>query len=349
MSPDARAWALAAPAALYGLAVRARNRWFDRAGHVLPAPIPVISIGNLAVGGTGKTPLVAWLASRLEGAGQLPAVVSRGYRGSAGRGPVLVSTGDGPRVDARVGGDEPFLLARALPRAIVVVGADRLEGVRAAAAAGATVALLDDGFQHRRLGRDLDIVLLDGRAPFANGRLIPAGPLREPPASLTRADLVVLTRLAEPDAAEGAVRAVREAGFTGAVARAGHRRAGFFTASGQPAAQPTRALAFCGIGDPELFRNDLVAGGTELVAFEPFRDHHPFDAAGLRELQKRARGAGVPLVTTEKDLARLLSLGGSALSEGPLLALRIDARVWDESVVWEAVRRALARRATGPR
>jgi tetraacyldisaccharide 4'-kinase len=341
VSRGAQASILAAPAAVYGLAIRARNRWYDRPSAVRRASIPVISIGNLAVGGTGKTPLVAWLASRLQGARQVPAVVSRGYGGTAGRGPVIVSTGGGPTVDARLSGDEPFQLARALPEAIVVVGSDRIAGVRAAAAAGATVALLDDGFQHRRLWRDLDVVVLDGRAPFANGHLLPAGPLREPASSLRRADLVVLTRLKEGDTANRAIGLVREAGFTGPVARAGHRRAGFVTSSGGPADPPARALAFCGIGDPASFREDLVAGGTALVGFEAFRDHHPFDAATWRGLLDRARSAAVTLVTTEKDLARLSSLGEPLLAGAPLLALRIEACVWDEEVVSAAVRQAI--------
>lgn len=345
MRSGASASILAAPAALYGLAVRARNRWYDRSSAVRRASIPVISVGNLAVGGTGKTPLVAWLASRLQSAGQVPAIVSRGYGGTAGRGPLLVSTGGGPRVDARQSGDEPFHLARALPGAIVVVGADRVAGVRAAAGSGATVALLDDGFQHRRLGRDLDVVVLDGRGPFANGRLLPAGPLREPPSSLRRADLVVLTRLAEGDTAERPTGLVREAGFTGPVARAGHRRTGFVTSSGQSADPPTRALAFCGIGDPASFREDLIAAGTAVVGFEAFRDHHPFDAATWRELLDRARRAGASLVTTEKDLARLLTLDEPLLAGAPLLALRIEACVWDEGVISDAVRGALAARA----
>jgi tetraacyldisaccharide 4'-kinase len=344
---EAAVLVLRAPAALYEAAVRLRNRWFDRGASVRRAGIPVISVGNLAAGGTGKTPLVAWLAARVRELGRTPAIVSRGYGGSAGRGPLIVSTGDGPLVDARACGDEPFQLARSLPGVVVVVGSDRWAGARAGAAAGAGTAILDDGFQHRRLARDLDLVVLDGRAPFGNGRLIPAGPLREPPSSLRRADVVVLTRLAGNDPAPAAMRSVRGAGFLGPVVRAGHSTVGFATAAGSPAPAPARALAFCGIGDPELFRRDLLAAGTESLEFESFRDHHPYAAATWRRLRDRARSEGLALVTTEKDLARLLSLPGERVADSPLLVLRIESRVWDEAELLEMVRTSLASEAGG--
>jgi tetraacyldisaccharide 4'-kinase len=334
--------ALALPSAAYGLAVRVRNAWFDRPRSVRRGLLPVVSIGNLAVGGTGKTPLARWLASHLQDAGEIPAIVSRGYGGHAGPGPLIVSTGSGPRVDARACGDEPFLLAKSLPGVIVVVGSDRVEGVGAAAGAGATVAVLDDGFQHRRLARDLDVVVLDGRAPFGNGRLLPAGPLREPPGSLDRAGVVVLTRLTRNDGGAAATRRVRAAGFSGPIVRAGHRRLGFRTQDGAASAPPSRAVAFCGIGDPDLFRRDLEAEGVTPVAFLAFRDHHRYDAASWERLAGRARASGVPLVTTEKDLVRLdARLHGRR--EGPtLLALAIETQVWDEAVLLRAVSDAVA-------
>ena len=332
---------LSLPAAVYGAAVRIRNAWFDRANAPRAAALPVISVGNLAVGGTGKTPLVAWIAARLLAAGQRPAIVSRGYRGTAGSGPLLVSTGSGPRVDARACGDEPFLLARRLPGVVVIVGADRIEGVRAAAAAGATVAVLDDAFQHRRIARNLDLVVLDARAPFGNGRLLPAGILREPPASLARADLVVLTRLDADDRADSSVAAVRAAGFSGPVVRAGHRLAGFFDEGGRPAGTPAEAFGFCGIGDPELFRSDLARAAVRLSGFESFPDHHAYTRATWERLV--ARAGSVPLVTTEKDLARLAALAGRADAPHGLLALRIEAAVWDEAALLEALGLGTAR------
>lgn len=334
--------ALAIPAAAYGAAIRLRNAWYDRPASVHRAAIPVISVGNLVLGGTGKTPLVAWIARRLSTMGLVPAVVSRGYGGHAGPGPLMVSTGGGPRVNAWACGDEPHLLARSLPGTIVIVGADRVEGARAAAGAGAAAVILDDGFQHRRLARDLDIVVLDARAPFDAGHLIPRGSLRERPEALRRAQLVVLTRVTEGGAATAAVDAVRAAGFAGPVVRAGHRTTGFHDASGSATVAPARALAFCGIGDPGLFRSDLEAAGVVTARFRTFRDHHAYGVAGWQALIAEARAMGVPLITTDKDYSRLAAAVGSSLSTAPLVVLRIETVVWDEPVLVDALRTALA-------
>jgi tetraacyldisaccharide 4'-kinase len=325
--------------------VRLRNAWYDRPSSTRRASVPVISVGNLAVGGTGKTPLVAWIARHLQAEGSIPAVVSRGYGGKAGPGPLLVSTGGGPRVNARTCGDEPHLLARSLKGVIVVVGSDRIEGARCAAAAGAGVVLLDDGFQHRRLARDLDIVVLDARAPFCDGRLLPQGPLRERPQAVTRAQLVVLTRVRAGDLASGAIHAVKAAGFTGPIVRAGHRATGFRDATGAACAAPARALAFCGIGDPGLFRADLQAAGVETARFHAFRDHHPYTLAGWEALIAEAKSLNVPLVTTEKDLSRLEAAAGASLARVALVVMRIEAVVWDEARLLDAVRGAVTAHA----
>jgi tetraacyldisaccharide 4'-kinase len=340
--------ALSIPAFAYGKVVGWRNRWYDRPGAARRASVPVMSVGNLAVGGTGKTPLVAWMARRLQKEGWVPAIVSRGYGGAAGPGPLVVSTGEGPRVNARTCGDEPHLLASSLNGVIVVVGADRFEGARAAAAAGAAVVLLDDGFQHRRLARDLDIVVLDARAPFDGGSLLPRGALREPPASLARAQLVVLTRVHEGDPATEAVRIVRAAPYAGPVVRAGHRTTGYTDASGAERTAPQSALAFCGIGDPGLFRWDLTAAGIVLAGFHAFRDHHPYTVAEWEALVAEASARGVPLVTTAKDLSRLQAAAGASLARAELAVLRIETVVWDEPVLWEAMRSALGSSTGSP-
>ena len=340
-SPLAAA-ALAIPAAAFAVAVRVRNAWYDRPSASRRATVPVVSVGNLAVGGTGKTPLVAWIARRLKSEGLVPAIVSRGYGGTAGPGPLVVSTGEGPRVNARACGDEPHLLARSLRGVIVVVGADRVEGTRVAAAAGAGCVVLDDGFQHRRLARDLDIVILDGRAPFSDGRLLPQGSLREPPRSVRRAQLVVLTRVREGDLATAAIAAVRSVGYAGTIVRAGHRTTGFTDASGQVCPAPRRALAFCGIGDPELFRRDLKAAGVDAAGFRAFRDHYPYSVSDWDALVLEAKGLGVPLVTTEKDLSRLEAAAGASLTRAQLAVLRIETVVWDEAPLLAALRDALA-------
>ena len=293
------------PELAYTAAVRVRNRLFDAHLVTLGAGVPVISVGNITVGGTGKTPLVAWLATRLREAGMLPAVVSRGYAGRAGRGPLVVSDGRGPLVGPDWSGDEPFLLARMLPGVPVVVGADRPAAARRARDMGAEVVLLDDGFQHRRLRRDLDLVLLDAGSPIGNGHLLPAGILREPPSSLARADAVVVTRCAPEGPPHALIDFVRRHRPGAPVIGATHRRDGWVDARGAAACAPDRAVAFCGIAVPEGFHADLRAEGVEILSGRSFPDHHRYAEHDLRALAELARRAGATLVTTEKDIVRL--------------------------------------------
>ena len=323
----------------YGAAVRERNRRYDVPGAAIRARVPVLSVGNLVAGGTGKTPMVAWLVRRLASEGWTPAVVTRGYGGRAGKGPLLVSSGDGERVGPEICGDEPVLLARSLPGALVLAGSDRVAVSEAAAAEGADVVVLDDGFQHRRLARDLDLVLLDGTDPFGNGRLLPAGTLREPLESLARASAVIVTRCSPQDdvAAIAAVVGRHAPGVP--VLRSGHRRAGFVTAAGERIPALGRAVAFCGIGNPALFLRDLEEEGVEIAAARAFPDHHPYVPRELRGLAKLAGKHGAALVTTEKDLVRVPE------SAALVVALRIEALVHDEEPLLALVRRVLGRAA----
>ncbi len=329
--------ALLVPLALaYGRAVRARNRRYDRPGASRGIPIPVLSVGNLAAGGTGKTPMVVWLVRHLEAEGRKPTVVTRGYGGRAGKGPLLVSSGGGPLAGPEVCGDEPVLLARALPGIPVLAGSDRVAGAEAAVVEGADIVVLDDGFQHRRLARDLDLVLLDGTDPFGNGRLLPAGPLREPTEALARASAVIVTR-SRPDADVSAIAAVVARCAPGVpVLRAGHRRTGFASASGAPVARPTRAVAFCGIGNPVPFLRDLEEEGVEIAAARVFPDHHPYLRREIQGLAKLAGRHGGALVTTEKDLVRV-----PAAVADPVLALRIETVVHDAEPLLALVRKAI--------
>jgi tetraacyldisaccharide 4'-kinase len=331
-------WSVASLA--YGGIVRLRNRSYDRPSAVKRASIPVLSVGNLTVGGTGKTPLVAWLARRLQEIGRQPAIVSRGYGGRAGRGPLIVSGGSGPRCPVVECGDEPYMLARSLNGTIVVVGSDRPAGADAAAAAGADVVLLDDGFQHRRLFRDMDIVLLDRDAPFGNGRLLPGGALREPLDALGRADVIVVTRCEADDPLGEVEKGVRRHNSDAPILRAGHRGVGFVDQSGLAAAPPSRAAAFCGIGNPARFRHDLEASGIEVVEFRTYRDHHRYTPADIASLERLAGDRGCDLVTTEKDLVRL---GPDRFSKGAplLLASRIEAVVHDAAPLIAALDRTL--------
>ncbi len=316
--------ALLRPAAwIYGAAVGFRNRRYERTTR-LPSPIPVISVGNLTAGGTGKTPVVEWIVRRLLALGRRPAIVSRGYGGNAGKGPVLVSAGEGPLVPASRCGDEPWLLALRLRGTLIVVGSDRSAGVEEASSANADVAVLDDGFQHRRVPRTLDLVLLDADSPVGNGRLFPAGPLREPPSSVARADAVLLTRWQEGENATGTEALVRRHNPRCPILRVPFRPAGFVDALFEPAADPGPSFAFCGIGNPVSFRESLEAEGVEVLRFEVFRDHHPYLADELGLLYALARRRGATLVTTEKDLARMEESWRRAFGHD-LRALRVEA------------------------
>jgi len=333
-------WPLRAAAPLYAAAVRARNRFYDRPGRSCRAAAAVVSVGNLTVGGTGKTPLVRWIAARLRDDGQLPAIVSRGYGGRAGRGPLEVSHGSGPLCAPADCGDEPFMLAESLPGVLVVVGSDRCRATAKAVSLGADVIVLDDGFQHRRIARDLDIVLLDARAPFGNGRMIPAGTLREPIGSLCRAGLVVITRSRPQDGPTEIDRKVRRHNPHVPILRAGSRRLGFRDVKGRPVPPPRRALPFCGIGQPAGFHEDVVAEGVEIVGFVARRDHYRFREDELESLRERAARLDAVRVTTEKDLARLS--GGKTKLPTSLLTLAIETVPYDEATLVGALGDAVA-------
>jgi tetraacyldisaccharide 4'-kinase len=327
---------LALPSRIYGALIGMRNRHYDRPGNSIAAGLPVLSVGNLTVGGTGKTPVVAWLAKRLLDAGLKPAVVSRGYGGTAGKRPRVVSEGDGPLHGSTVCGDEPYLLASRLAGALVLVGSDRLAGAKTAAEHGADAVILDDGFQHRRLARDLDILLLDSDKPFGSGRLLPAGNLREPVSGLGRAGVIVITRSREKQLSPEIELALRRFNPSATIVHSWHKPIGFVDRRGDLVAAPSRAVVFCGIGNPCQFRRDIESLGIEIAAFREYPDHHRYGARDLGELQRLAVD-GTALLTTEKDLARL-----DAPQELPLTALRIDAEIDEAELLFRAAMEAIA-------
>jgi tetraacyldisaccharide 4'-kinase len=297
-------WAASVP---YGWGVRWRNRLFDRGWkHAVRAAVPVVSVGNLTVGGTGKTPCVEYVARFYRRLGLRVAVLSRGY-GSA----------HGPN-------DEALVLEENLPDVPHLQGADR-----AALAATAVeeleseVLVLDDGFQHRRLARDLDVVLVDATDPWGGGHLLPRGLLREPPRGLRRAGVVVLTRCDQVGAGERARLREAVARFAPGVplAESRHRPLGLVTAGGAEAGldllQGRPAAAFCGLGNPDGFRHTLEQLGAAAVAFRTFPDHHAYTRADVEGLRGWAGQlpAGCVILTTQKDLVklRLERLGGRDL------------------------------------
>ncbi len=322
---DALSPLIGRPASLVYRAVSALHRAaYDRGWRRAERlPVQVLSVGNLEVGGTGKTPAVAALAQAALRAELRPAILTRGYGGS-GRAGVLrngawASGGAGGAAsgsaDVHDAGDEPILLSRALPSVPVVVGKRRAENARALLAAGERVDLflLDDGFQHRALARDGDLVLLDARRPFANGRLLPAGPLREPPAALRRAHHILLTGAAPdepPDA--GVARLLDRLAPEAARGRAWIETRGL-SPLGDPCARAPalRGLdvhAVAAIARPERFRESLEREGARVAEWSVFRDHHRFTPAEARSIECAARDAGHVLVTTAKDAVRLAPL-----------------------------------------
>jgi tetraacyldisaccharide 4'-kinase len=272
-------------ASLFGLGVRARNALYDRAivrGKRLQGP--VVSVGNLSVGGSGKTPFVILLGELLKSRGIKFDILSRGY-GRQTKGVALVDPG-GSSSDF---GDEPLLMARRLGVPIIV-GEERHEaGVFAENKFGPQFHLLDDGFQHRALARDFDIVLVTPEDP--RDRFLPAGRLREPLSSLSRADAMVLTSGASPDA-------FRNAGATKLVWRV---RRGIL-----PKNVPDRPIVFCGIARPQNFVLQLRTAGIDPVAEAFYRDHHAYKESDIRDLlQLRQQSEAGGFVTTEKDAINL--------------------------------------------
>ncbi len=251
------------------------------------APVPVLCVGNATVGGTGKTPIVLDLLGRLAGRGVEVHGLCRGYGGSL-EGPVRVDPRQHAVDDV---GDEALLLAAIAP---TWVARDRLAGARAAAAAGAVAIVLDDGLQYSRLQKQMSLLVVDAATGFGNGRVVPAGPLREPAGrALTRADVLVLVGDGTPTDAD-------LASFSGACWRC---RLGATPEA--EALAGTRAVAFAGIGRPEKLFETAQALGIELVATVAFPDHHRFTAAELKTLSDQACGLGARLLTTTKDLVRL--------------------------------------------
>lgn len=301
---------------------------------------PVVSVGNLSVGGTGKTPFVAFLAELLMKRGWKPGILTRGYGRRKGAKLVPIAQGDRRAPDPREVGDEPALLARKLPEVPIVVGADRFRaGLLAEEKFGVNVHILDDGFQHLALARDVDIVLLDSTQELSDDALLPAGRWREPLSALNRAHLVVITRteLADPQPLEIRLGDAKS-------------RASIFrclttlkdlvdVASGKIASRESvgaaRVHAFCGIGNPDAFFRNVEQWGFAVVATASFPDHHVFEPSDVSRLVAKAREASAKaLITTEKDA---LNLPAVEKTEMPLWACVVQSEVHGANAFAEAL------------
>ncbi|MDD3581220.1 MAG: tetraacyldisaccharide 4'-kinase [Desulfobacca sp.] len=320
----------------YGWGARGR-RWLYDAGWRPARRLPsgVISIGNLTVGGTGKTPLVAYLARRFNDQGQRVVILSRGY-GSQAPGVQVIADGDQIYCQPPQCGDEPYWLARQLPGIPVLTGADRYAaGLVAAERFHPDLMLLDDGFQHYQLHRDLDLVLLDAERPFGNGRLLPKGPLREPVSTLRRSLVLVLTRYREEQHREQ-YQSLKAAFPEQTILRARLRPSRVFSpCSGEMASAESlrgqRLLAFAGLAHPWRFAASLQELGAKVVEFHPFPDHYAYDITDLTRLAGQSRQLGVQaLITTEKDWARL---GERWELAPPLLVLGLEVELLDSYAI----------------
>jgi len=289
-----------------GLAIRRaayRHGWFKT--HRLNRP--VVSVGNLTTGGTGKTPLVRYIAELLLKRGWKPSILTRGYGRRRGPHLILLEPATARTADPREVGDEPALLARALPEVPIVVCADRFcAGCVAEIRCNVAVHILDDGFQHWALARDVDIVLLDVTQELSDQALLPAGRQREPLSALGRAHIVVLTRteLGDPQPLESRVRQVNP---KAAIFHASTKLSEFVDINNGRVYPPTAFQAepmhaFCGIGNPKAFFTDLRKWGIGLTAEDSFRDHHVYGGDEIGPIITRAEASGAKaIVTTDKD------------------------------------------------
>lgn len=301
---------------------------------------PVVSVGNLAVGGTGKTPFTIWLANRLRRAGLRPVIISHAYRASA-EWPLVVSRGNGAsRPPSAIAGDEAALAALSCPDVPVVAARDRVEGARLAVSEFAPdLLIVDDAFQHWRLARDLDLVLLDAAKPFGNGRLLPRGRLREPKAALKRAGAVLFIGKGNAAAADlppvPIHRAeVRPATLTEWEAWRRGQRHPLAGATG------SRVAAFCGLARPERFYDTLSALGLIVTARLDLPDH---TAPGSGRLREWLRSREEPVITTEKDAVKLDPESVAVLTAGGrgLLVLGVELVPEDEDALLAFIRREL--------
>ncbi|MGQ9560186.1 MAG: tetraacyldisaccharide 4'-kinase [Candidatus Oleimicrobiaceae bacterium] len=305
-----------------------RNRLYD-AGMLRQWRLPcrVIAVGNLTVGGTGKTPMVEFLCRTLQHQGERVCVVSRGYKRKQG-GLVVVSDGQRLLVEPEACGDEPFMLASKLPGVPVIVDRDRVRGGRVAVERfGAQVIVLDDAFQHRRLHSDASVVLVDSQRGFGNGWLLPAGPLRDLPSRLRQATVLVLTRVQQAQNLAPLVAYLR-AYSQARIFTARHVPVDICTGEGSVHALESlrgkRVAAFCGIAQPDSFFTMLEELGAILVHRKAYPDHHAYSARDVAALCRQGQlSAAECLVTTEKDLVRVHGQDFSL----PLWCLRITMHV----------------------
>ncbi len=325
---------LVALSVAYQWIVTCRNRIFDRRGPSARLDVPVISVGNITVGGTGKTPVVIDLVNRLESLGRSVAVVARGYGATAG-----------------TANDEEQLIRRHCPNAVYVANANRAEGgALAIDRFGANTIILDDGFQHRRLARDLDVVLIDATCPFGFGYVLPRGLLREPMSSLKRASVIVLSRCDQVSVSQINHLEKKIASIAPAVQilRSTHRVMGVQTLAGikiDYTEARLRAVLFGGIGHPEAFATTVRSMNIEVVGQHWWPDHHNYRASDVDQLMRLGRFPEHDIfLTTEKDAVKLCELKGIEDEFIGVVKIAIDFNEGDDTIMQGLVGQTLKKR-----
>ncbi|MEW6443367.1 MAG: tetraacyldisaccharide 4'-kinase [bacterium] len=324
----------------YGALQTLRRRLF-RAGilHSRRAPAKVVSIGGLRVGGVAKTPFAIWLARGLETRGLRAAVLTRGYGRRTRGGTHILCPGDADQWNPLDCGDEPYLMARSLPRTPIVVDSDRFRGAESVRRRfPLDLLLLDDGFQHLRLARDCDLVMLTGEELVPGACCLPAGPLREPASALAAADALILLEAAGTQApAELTAGGRPEPATRAPLFRARLRPAGLFAVADRRPVEAARLagqpiIAFCGIARPASFWGMLEQAGLRPAARRAFPDHHRYSLRDLEELLDLvSRTGSAAAVTTEKDAVKIERFPWPA---GRLLFLRVEVALPDEERFW---------------
>jgi len=313
---------------IYGALMRKRAAWY-RSGVMesIALPVPVISVGNLTMGGTGKTPMTIYIARCLQAAGRRPAIISRGYGGKANQAVNLVSDGERCLLDAVMAGDEPRLMADSLPGVAVVTGVKRAVAADfAVRELGADIIVLDDGFQHMALQRDFDLVLF--KAPFfmGNGRVFPGGDLREPLGALARADAFAITGIdRQNQAAVDDFKKYLMKEFPGRpVFKAEYCFKSLTDQEGAVVGDEVlgrKLYGFCGLAEPGGFLRTVSAQGASLFGFAVFPDHHLYTEADLMKLSEDAARFGCEgLITSGKDMIKLKRLSCPL----PIYSLNVD-------------------------
>ena len=318
----------------YLLAVTLRNTYYDlskRAARRVGRP--VISVGNITAGGTGKTPTAAHIANYLLDRNKQIAIILRGYKGKTIQ--FDNERRDRALTDWRVESDEAMVLKRLCRRASVIIDPNRVAAARRAVSAGASVIVLDDGFQHRRIARDLDIVLIDATCPFGHGHMLPRGLLREPARSLARADLIILTRSDQIDASTRTLLSanLRRASGGKPILNAVHGLDCFVDVKGRPEPQADpaamRAVIFAGIANFNAFRRTVEDLGIQVMAAYQYPDHHDYSTAEIEAFPDVAANVDANiLLTTEKDAVKLV--GRWTDRQCRLLALRLAMTFEDD-------------------